>query len=104
MVYSNNRKAFFANVNRKIKSEPSNIAFSVNGVVLSDHEAASVLMSEFSRNFFAISNKKLFDFVSDFNASQLYFNCNEQMVAEAMNNYSNSNSGLCGISHQQSPF
>ena len=36
LVYSNNRKAFFAHVNRNIKSEPSNIALSVNSVVLSD--------------------------------------------------------------------
>ena len=35
--------------------------------------------------------------MSDFNASQLYFNCNKQMVAEAMHNCSNSNSSPDGI-------
>ena len=86
LVYSNNKKAFFAHVNRNIKSEPSNIALSVNGVVLSDQEAAGVFLTEFSRNFSAVSNESLSDIMSDFNASQLYFNCNEQIVAEAMHN------------------
>ena len=36
--------------------------------------------------------------MSDFNASQLYFNCNEQMVAEAMHNCFNSNSSPDGVS------
>ena len=59
-----------------------------NVVVLSDQEAAGVLLSEFSRNFSAVSNERLSDIVSDFNASQLYFNCNVQMLAEAMHNCS----------------
>ena len=98
LVYSNNRKAFFAYINRNIKSEPSNIAISVHGIVLSDEEAAGVLLTEFSHNFSAVSNESLSDSMSDFNASQLYFNCNEQMVADAMHNYSNSNSSPDGIS------
>ena len=98
MVYSNNRKAFFAHVNRNIKSEPSNIALSVNGVFLSDQEAAVVFLTKYARNFSAVSNESLSDIMSDFNASQLYFNCNEQMVAEAMHNCSNSNSSPDSIS------
>ena len=97
LVYSNNRKAFFAHVNRNIKSEPSNIALSVNGVVLSDQEAAGAFLTEFLRNFSAISNESPSDIMSDFNADQLYFNCNEQMVAEAMHNCSDSNSSPDGI-------
>ena len=63
-----------------------------------DQEAAGVLLSEFSRNFSAVSKEKLSDIVSDFNVFQLYFNCNEQMVAEAMHNCSNANSCPEGIS------
>ena len=63
LVYSNNRKAFFAHVNRNIKSEPSNIALNVNSVVLSDQEAAGVFLTEFSRNFSAVSNESLSDIV-----------------------------------------
>ena len=69
MDYSNNRKAFFAHVNRKIKSEPSNIALIVNCVVLSDQEAAGVFLTEFSRNFSALCNKSFSDIMSDFDAS-----------------------------------
>ena len=72
LVYSNIGKAFFAHVNRNIKSEPSNIALSVNGVVLSDQEAAGVFLTEFSRNFSAVSNESLSDIMADCNASQLY--------------------------------
>ena len=97
LVYSNNRKAFFAHVNRNIRSEPSNITLNVNGVVLSDQEAVGVFLTEFSHNFSAVSNESLSDIMSDFNASQLYFSYNEQMVAEAMHNCSNSNNSPDGI-------
>ncbi len=59
LVYSNNRKAFFEHVNKNIKSEPSNIALSVNGLVLSDQKAAGVFLTEFSRIFSAVSNESL---------------------------------------------
>ena len=98
LVYPNNRKAFFAHVKKNIKREPSHIALSVNDVVSPDQEAASVFLTEFSCNFSAVSNESLSDIMSDFNASQLYFNCNEQIVAEAMHNCSNSNSSPDGIS------
>ena len=88
----------FAHINGNIKSEPSNIALNINGVVLSDQEAASVFMTEFSRNFSAVSNESLSDIMSDFSASQLNFNCNEQIVAEATHICSNSNSSPDGIS------
>ena len=77
--------------------ESSNIALSDDSVVLSDQEAAGVLLSEFSRNFSAVSNERLSDILPDFSASQLYCNCNEQMVAEAMHNCSNSSSSPDGL-------
>ena len=69
LVYSDNRKAFFAHVNRNINSKSSNMFLSVNDVVLSDQEAAGVLLSEFSHTFSAVSNERLSDIMSDFNAS-----------------------------------
>ena len=46
------------------------MALSVNGVVLFDKEAAGVFLTEFSRNFSAVSNESLSDIMFDFNASQ----------------------------------
>ena len=51
LVYSNNHRAFFSNINNKLNQKRSQIQLLVDDAFVSDSVAANMLVHKFSKNF-----------------------------------------------------
>ena len=50
-MHNSDRKAFFSYINKKNKSQDSQICLIINDTAVTDHEAAEAFLVEFAKNF-----------------------------------------------------
>jgi hypothetical protein len=101
LIYSSDRKVFFAYVNSKCSDKRHAISIVCDGVILTDAEAADLFQFDF-KNSFSIHNDQINltnNSPSSVTQTQLtLLNCNESLVMDAISQCSNSNSSSDGIS------
>ena len=85
LIHNNDRKEFFSYINRKNKSQDSQICLIINDTAINDHEAAEAFLVEFAKNFSSSSGAMCqFDVACiDVNYS-FKPTCNERIILETL--------------------
>ena len=101
LIHNNDRKAFFSYINRKNKSQDSQICLIIKDTAVTDHEAAEAFLVEFTKNFSSSSGamRQLDAACTDVNHS-FKPTCNERIILEMLKACSNSDSSPDGISYR----